>query len=401
MISQIKEKIEDVSIVAVMSGNFVQRGEPAILDKWTRAKTALSAGVDLILEIPFVFACNNAVEFAYGGVGIIENIGCTDYIAFGIESENDKILYEIAKASVGESPELDSAVRFFMSEGSSYSSAYTNALAEITGIPKEEFAKSNNILAIEYLKQLMSLKSDVVPVTIKRKSAGYHETDDNECFAGASALRKMLDELKALANNSDFSISELLDEDRLQIKKYVPSLTFEALKNGQLFGWEDYFQILRYKILTTDLTELEEFYGVVEGIENRVSDMILKAHDFDEFLNSMMTRRYSESRIKRMMVSILMDFTKKDYDKIKNSGKFAAGVLGFNEKGRKILSKIKETSSDNIEIITNPEKNLKHDDMIGLIKKYDSRSQEILWSVSKKAIYDISDYRKKPEIWQE
>lgn len=385
LINKIKEDFGDVAVISLMSGNFVQRGEPAITDKWKRCEMALSEGVDLIFELPFVFACNNARDFARGSIGILNAFGCVDHLVFGTEYGDLEKLENIANKIFIETEEFKEELDKQLNKGISYSGAYINAVRNITGEDEKFFARSNNILALEYLKEMRRCKSSMKAYSVARKSAGYNDVNECEGMAGASQLRKLVDE------SFDW---------KSEISKYMPKQAYRQLVDSEIFTKEDFFRLIRYKLIGYENRKYEasKFYGIAEGLENRFIDAAARSGSIADILERVGTKRYSEARIKRVLISVLTDFEKQDYFDIKESKVFYTRVLGFTEKGQTVLSIIKKKNKDNIDIMTNPNKYEFKNKMAEKQFSYDVLAQTIYWSVKNRRICDVSDLVKSPII---
>lgn len=382
LMKNIRENIKDSCIIAIMSGNFVQRGEPAITDKWSRCNMALASGVDLVLELPFVFACNYAKEFATGAVRIIDRLNCIDYIAFGTEQRDFDTLVNIAKVTAKETKEFQELLDFELKKGQSYSQAYINAIGAVTGKAENLFAQSNNILALEYLRELTRLESSVIPYFVERENSGENDINEKMGFAGATKLREMLDE----------------SLETKELKPYMPKEAYEILKHSVIFNMEEYFNIIRNKILVSDLGELKEIYGMKEGLENRFYKTVFHARNVQEMVGLINTKRYSVASIKRALISILTGLKKSDYETIMCSNKLVTRVLGFNDKGKQALSLIKIKKSDELDVITNPNSHKFDDSIKKKILAMDVKAQSIYWAAKDVSLYEESDLVRKPII---
>lgn len=288
-------------IVAVLSGNFVQRGGAAICDKYTRARMALEGGADLVVELPCVYACQSAEFFARGGVGILEKMGC-DYISFGMESENLEELVEIAERVKNPDEDFKEKLADALKEGVSY----PKALAKVLG--KEEVDTPNNVLAIEYLKAIKSLK----PIGIRRRGS-FHDQSGS-----ASDIREKLDKGE-------------------NITKLVPPYTAQVLKEHKHPDIKVFEGLVLYKLRTMTAEEIEKLPDVTEGLENRIKEGALNCTTFDELCEYVKTKRYTMARIRRIFVNALLGITKGDLDLPPQYIR----VLGMNETGMKILADLK------------------------------------------------------------
>ena len=196
-----REKTGATHAVCVMSGNFVQRGEPAIVDKWARAKMALNSGIDLVIELPVVFACASAEIFARGAVRILNQTGIINYLCFGSEQGELETLKRIASVLAEEPSEFRTSLKKYLKQGLSFPAAREKALTGyLRDVPGGIMDKSNNILAIEYLKALITTGSGMEPVTIRRKGSGYQDSIITETFSSATAIRNFLKETGSVSD---------------------------------------------------------------------------------------------------------------------------------------------------------------------------------------------------------
>ena len=368
-------------VVAVMSGNFVQRGEPALYNKWLRAEAAVRSGADLVLELPAAYACAGAEFFAKGAVKIINRLGCVDHISFGAEETSLDTLKDIAKLLAFEDKEISSAIKGYMDEGMSYASARSKALA---GSAPEGYAeiisKPNNILAVEYLKQLILTESSIGPVLIERKAAGYYEEDPDEKFAGAGKLRDILRD----------------GEDIKSISDYIPEECLEIYRDEHLCFSEDMFELIAYKLITESSEKLAEIDSVVEGLENRARKAVKDAIDQESLIDLIKSKRYSRTSIQRMLVRILLGIKSSDMRAFETCSSSYARVLAFNDTGAKLIRKIKKQDRPDIKIITNINREKIEDKVLKRMLELDILASEIydLICFSKPGIN--SDHRMKP-----
>lgn len=310
-------KKEYDAVVAVMSGNFVQRGELALTDKWTRTKTALLNGVDLVIELPVVYALNTAEKFAYGGVNIVDKMGVVDCICFGSEHGGIDDFYKAAEILNKEPENVSKRLNKFMNEGLNYPAARERAYE---GVINTELIKSpNNILGLEYVKTLNAINSKVKAKTVKRIGAGYNDIDYTGKYNSASAIRKKIE------NNEDYS-------------KYVPENIYEIFRDVHFFSADKLINILKYTVISREKDYIAKINDVSEGLENRIYESVKKGKSFEEIAELIKSKRYTMSRIKRILFSIILGIgkEKKEPEYIR--------VLGMNNIGMSILKMMKEHS---------------------------------------------------------
>jgi len=331
------EKTGATHTVCVMSGNFVQRGEPAVVDKWTRTKMALHAGIDLVLELPVVFACASAEIFAYGAVRTLHNTGVVDFLSFGSEQGELGSLWRIASVLHEEPPVYREFLKKYLDEGFSFPISREKALhAVIRELPENIMTHSNNILAIEYLKALKKLKSTIQPVTIKRMGASYLSTEMFSVFSSATAIRKYLKDGGLITdpvlsgNLPDFTVKLLHNEI---VNKRAPVFP------------DTFSEIILHRLRTIEPETLRNVPDVTEGLENRLISCAMQAGTLSEFIDISATSRYPSTRIRRITSNILWGITKEDLRAfIQNDSCGYIRVLGFNSRGRELLSEIRKNA---------------------------------------------------------
>lgn len=313
-------------IVAVMSGNYVQRGDTAVMDKFERAKLAVKGGADLVIEIPTVYALSSAEFYAKGAIYILDSLGCVDEISFGSEagsvSELEKAA-EIADECSGV-PELEEYLKSGMSYPnaintmiySSYGKKLSNRISDILASP-------NNVLAVEYLKALRRLNSSITPFTIQRKSAAHDSMTVLDGISSASYIRKCMNE------KSDFSGL---------VPAYVSQAYINAYSAGKTADISNLERIIIYKLRTSSPEELREIPDVGQGLEYRILAAADK-NNLDEIFMSIKTKRYTMARIKRILLNMLIGVKKSDLEILPPYGR----ILAVTERGRDILSKAKNT----------------------------------------------------------
>lgn len=315
-LEEVKKISDENVIIAVMSGDFVQRGEPASIDKFTRAKMALENGVDMLIELPSFYSCQNAEIFALGSVGIL-NLMKVESIVFGSESHNIEKLEEIA--NISETEEFKKILKEKLKEGKSYPTAHSEAMEENGNFDK---ALSNDILGLEYIKAKNRINSCIQMKTIQRIKVGYHDTDTVENIASATGIRK-----------------KLLEGER--IEDLVPKATLENIEGKSLVTLKDFYSLIRYEILNNKETLLN-IQDIEEGLESRIYNSAYKNRGYTEFFNEVITKRYTLGRIQRVLIHILLGISKTLTEKTKEEIPYIR-VLGFNEKGQKYLKYLKNS----------------------------------------------------------
>lgn len=321
--------------VAVMSGNFVQRGEPAICDKWTRAKMAIDSGVDLVLELPTLYSTMSAEYFSYGAVKLLDSLNVIDYISFGSETNDLESLIKISKVLESEPKNFKYHLKKYLNKGMSFPKARSEALKNIFDDYKIDniINNPNNILAIEYIKSLINLNSTIKPHSIKRIVSDYNEIILTGNISSATAIRRSLI-AKGISDKE--TCYSLPINSKKNISKYLANYS----SFNQLINFND---ILIYKLRTIDKDCLKEFIDIETGLENRIIEAANKFDNIMDIIKNIKTKRYTYTRIQRILIHILLDINYKK-DQIYNFPLYIR-VLGANKKGFEILKNIKSNSN--------------------------------------------------------
>ena len=311
-INKVKEMFPNQPIILIMSGNFTQRGIPSIINKWDKTKLALFYGVDLVIELPFVFASQSADIFAKGSIELLKELK-VDNIIFGSETNNVQELINLANIQLN-NKDYDLKVKEYMDNGLNYPTAMSKALKDITNYTIDT---PNDLLGLSYIKEIIKQNANINIHSIKR-TIGYHDEIENNGFASASYLR-----------------NKLLNKET--INGLIPDKVASLITETVLHFINDYYPILKYKILTEK--NLEIYQTVDEGIENRIYKYILESNDIDSLINNIKTKRYTYNKIQRMLTHILCNFTKEEAKTINNE---YIRVLGFSKLGKQYLNQIKK-----------------------------------------------------------
>ena len=310
-LNTIKEKYPDYTIIVVMNGNFTERGDITIIDKWKRTDIALELGVDLVIELPFPFSTQSADYYAYGAITILEKLQC-EKVIFGSESNNIEDLKVIAKTQIN-NEEFDKLVKVYCKLGNNYPTALSKALEDLVG---KKVTTPNDLLGISYIKTILKNNYKIIPETIKRTN-DYHDKELNNTFSSATSIRESLKQ-----DNS--------------IKDQVPINTLKRLNN--LHYMDMYFNILKYKIITED--NLEKYQTVETGMNKKLKEVISNVNTYDELIKSLKSKKDTYNKISRMLLHILCNFTKDDAEAFKEI-KYIR-ILGFNKTGKAYLNNIKK-----------------------------------------------------------
>ena len=394
-----KEITKATHTIAIMSGSFLQRGEPALFDKYTRAEMAVKNGVDLVIELPTLYACQSAEIFAHGAITTLNSLNCVNAVCFGSEEGSVQILNTIANILVNEPMEFKSSLKKYLDDGFVFPAARSKALYEyikaynLLNLNENELQQvlnsSNNILGIEYIKSLIKLDSNIKPYTITRVASQYNSTDISSNICSATAIRNFL------KDNKDLQV----------IENVIPKPTFDEINNKINSNFNPVFDYMFYDLLSSiivrDFENLHKYFEVNEGIENKIYSNIFTCSNLEDLINSTKSKRYTMTKIKRTLNNILLGITKEDIVKIKDLNSIPyIRVLAFNNKGREIIKKIK-TSSD-IEIITKFAK-IGHieDSIFKTLIKYDLKSSNmynlVYYNNNKNLLKGPMDYYLSPK----
>lgn len=316
-IDEAKKIVKPDVTICIMSGNFVQRGEPAIFDKFTRANIAINHGIDLMLELPTVFAIQTAEHFASAAVNILKNSGVT-HLAFGCECDDLALLTNVADFLLNEPESYKVLLKENLKNGISFPEARFNAMNHLNSNFAKILKTPNNILAVEYIKAIKQLNADIIPVPIKRSKVDYHSLTPSNNIASATCIRNM--------------IQNILDVSQLVPYKYTDKPVF----------LEDFNDIIMYKLRTSSIESLKSLFDMTEGLENRFINS-LDICNITDFINNVKTKRYPESRIKRILINLLLNITKDDIILAKNN--LYIRVLASTNNGKQLLSDINKFSS--------------------------------------------------------
>ena len=321
LIDEIKTKYKPDNIIVVMSGNFVQRGDLAIIDKWRRAEAAIHCGANLVLELPVPYAFQNAQVFADGALAIISSLDI-DHICFGTESDDIEDLVKIANLLTNESTDFKLSLQTALKQGVSFPKALSMTLDNDVS---SELLSPNNILAIEYMKTINKKEYSITACHIKRKGSSYNSELIIDNLSSATAIRKAL--------------FKGFDDD---VKNNVPIASHKLLcdfydENNGFNSMDRLFDMLRYKIISTDTLSLSKTYDMGEGLENRILKSIEGAENLESFIMNIKSKRYTYLRIRRLLLNILLNLTKETYDSLSVDDITFAKVLATDKNGRSFI----------------------------------------------------------------
>ena len=331
--------------VCVISGNFVQRGNTSIVDKWTKAEMALKGGADLVIELPTVYSVSSAENFAEGAVKLLNSLGIVDNISFGMEAKDISLLNNIATVLYQEPKEYVTILNHELSKGISFPKARENAvMMYLNDIKKyiNVMTSSNNILAIEYLKALKKLRSTMYPVGITREKVLYNDEFIVDDFASATAIRRMITR-----------------REYEEIRKVMPKFSYNILANNVNQGkYVIDLSIFQKEILYTlrkmSVSEIAELPDVSEGLENAIKNASDSCNSLVDLISIVKSKRYTQTRIQRILVYALLGITKKDMEVSKKVNPYIR-ILGVSNRGKTLISEITRLGN-NVPVITSVKK---------------------------------------------
>lgn len=344
-LTKTKEFTKSDNLICIMSGNFTQRGLPAIYDKWIRTEMALKSGVDLVIELPTYYALNSAEFFANYSIKILNKLGIIDTVSFGSEETDISKLKQIANILSDETIEFKEILKKELNLGISFAKARENAISKF--LDNKDIGNllqsSNNILAIEYLKALNKTSSNITPLNIARTNCNYTDTDINSDICSATAIRHLLDKENISENDVDL------------LKRVVPNTTFDLMINNDINSTSKnslkaFEKEIIYLIRKMPTNELKEVLEVTEGLENTFKKYCYETDDIYELIDLVISKRFTKTKIQRIFLHILLDMTKSEFNDIEKQDIQFIRVLGFNKKGKELLNEI--SNNTDIPVIT-------------------------------------------------
>ena len=358
-LEQSKKMTSSNYTVAIMGGNFTQRGSTSLIDKWSKAEAAIQNGIDLVIELPVLYTTSSAENFAYGAIKILDSLNLVDYLCFGSECGDISILDDIVQVLVEEPKAYRTLLSHELSTGVSFPKAREKALMMYLGNMRRfanVLSSPNNILGIEYLKALKKQDSFIQPVTIKRQEAEHNNNifSSSSRFASGSAIRSAC-------------ISPNID----QLQKYMPEDSFylleDCLKKGNYVKDLSAFdKEILYTLRRMTIADIANLPDVSEGLEYAIKDAANSCNSVVELLTLIDTKRYTKTRLQRILLYAILGITKDDMQLSKKITPYIR-ILGFNENGKKIISEASRRNPK-LNLITSPKKfmdgssnkNLKH-----------------------------------------
>ena len=368
--------------IAIISGNFVQRGSVSIINKWSKAQMALKNGIDLVIELPLLYSISSGENFSDGAIKILNSLGIVNYLSFGAETDNIEVLSNLADIIYNEPAEYKTLLSTELGKGVSFPVARENAIveyiksdnfkakniinsllkdihvdAEISDIYKlkEILSSPNNILGIEYLKALKKYKSNINPICIKRFG-----TSHNEIYLKQNAVATK-ENVKAQYYASATAIRDYINSNNLQsIKKYLPENSYSILEKNLtdghiVFNLQPFEKIIFYNLRKMSIEEIANLPDVSEGLEFSIKKATNNCNNIQDFIESVKSKRYTQTRLQRIILYALLGITKKDMDLSKKVETPYVRILGCNKNGKKLLSEIVSKNA-NLPVITSVKK---------------------------------------------
>lgn len=314
------------AVICLMSTDFVQRGEPALISKWARAESALKAGVNLVLELPVIYSSASAETFAKGALRIIDKLAVVKWLCFGTEAQNIDPLCYLALKLQTESFEFKTALRKFLKQGNSFPKARQLAAGCIYPGYERFLAGSNNVLAIEYLKAIEEYKSVITPIGIQRIGSDYKSETAQGVYSSATSIRNLI-----LANKD--------------INGLVPQYSMDVIQKADIQDPAAISDTLLFLLRRTDITSLSRIDYMNDGLGHILYRNAFCVSTTEELIRMSLNKRHTETRIKRALISLLLNISAQDRKNVlQDCGSIYARVLAFDYKGALLLSEIKEKS---------------------------------------------------------
>jgi len=362
-------------VVCIMSGNFVERGNTALINKWARTEMALHSGVDMVIELPTIFSISSAENFASGAIKILNSLNCETYLSFGSECGDIDTLNKFAEILVKEPAEYVTMLNHELAKGLSFPKARENAmLLYINDIRNSAtvLSGSNNILALEYLKQIMKTGNKITPITIKRIGTDYNSLSTSNNIASATAIREMLLQKKS-------------------VKKLMPKTAYDILKhelgNGRfVLDVSQFEKQIIYKLRCMTIEQIANLPDVSEGLEYKIKEAANVCNTLDSLIFMIKSKRYTMTRINRILLYALLDITKMDYINSQKTTPYLR-ILGMSKNGKLLLSELSKNRKLNV---------------ITSVKQFlDKNNNKVLKSMLEKDIFATNiytlEYKKNPD----
>lgn len=318
-VKQARQQSGSDVIIAVMSGNFLQRGEPAIIDKWQRAKAALANGVDLVVELPIEWSLQPADYFAKGSVAILQALGCVS-LCFGTDNHSTFDYQNYGEIMIVEEERINALFQSLKNDNQTYAEKMQRVMAQLFPEWVTKTVQPNHILGLSYSRENAKYEHPMNLFPINRISQGYHSQSLETTIASATAIRQGLAKKQAISHT-------------------VPQETLDGLASYHVF-WESFWPLLKYELLVRSLSDLKKIYQMSEGLEHRLKKSAKIANSFDEFLAQIKSKRYTQTRLQRLCCYVLLGITVEIMDNAWEHPSIQ--VLGFTEQGKEYLRQAKE-----------------------------------------------------------
>lgn len=309
-IKKIKEMYPDSVIIVAMSGNYTMRGEISVLDKWNKTNIAINNGIDIVLEIPFIYSNQSSDIFSYAALKMLNEFKI-EKLVFGSETNNIDLL-SLASSVQIDNKKFDSLVKDYMSKGYNYPSSIGKSIYELTGIKIKE---SNDILGVSYIKEILKNKYNIKPISIKRTNNFKTNTKKSNII-------------------SAYEIREFLNKNE-SIKEYVPNNVTPYIKK---VDYEKLFNLIKYKVIS-EKNFLNKYHLIDEGIENRIYEGVIKCDNYDDLVKYISNKRVTINKVNRILINIFVGLTKEEAS---NKELSYIKILGLSKNGKKYYSKIKK-----------------------------------------------------------
>ena len=309
-IKKIKEMYPDSVIIVAMSGNYTMRGEISVLDKWNKTNIAINNGIDIVLEIPFIYSNQSSDIFSYAALKMLNEFKI-EKLVFGSETNNIDLL-SLASSVQIDNKKFDSLVKEYMSKGYNYPSSIGKSIYELTGIKIKE---SNDILGVSYIKEILKNKYNIKPISIKRTNNFKTNTKKSNII-------------------SAYEIREFLNKNE-SIKEYVPNNVTPYIKK---VDYEKLFNLIKYKVIS-EKNSLNKYHLIDEGIENRIYEGVIKCDNYDDLVKYISNKRVTINKVNRILINIFVGLTKEEAS---NKELSYIKILGLSKNGKKYYSKIKK-----------------------------------------------------------
>lgn len=344
----LQKSIEETNsdyVIAIISGNFVQRGNSSVINKWKKAEMALKSGVNLVIELPSIYSISSAENFAFGAIKILNELKIVKSVSFGTETSDMAALNNIANLLLQEPKEYQSILQEELKKGVSFPKARETAVLKVFNDNRRYgniMSSPNNILGIEYLKSIKRLKSFMKPHLVKRERVFYNDDAVVDDFASATAIRKLL------IRNQTEDLSKVLPKSSYEI------LMEELKKQNVVLDISQYEKEIIYNLRNMSLKQIQNIPDVSEGLENAIKNAASSCNNLPELLNMIKSKRYTATRLQRILICSLLGITKKNMENSKKIRPYVR-VLGMDEKGKQLLSKM-TMANPKLDIITSVKK---------------------------------------------